>query len=314
MTVGMAPAAGGSALDGRYELTALIARGGMGEVWAATDHRLGREVAVKLLRTDLAVDRRARQRFQEEARAAALVTHPNIVAVYDTGEHEGTPYIVMERLSGRTLADDIATGPLHESRARLVTEQVLNALAAAHAAGVVHRDVKPSNILVTDDGTAKVADFGIAKAAESSDLTTTGLVVGTRAYVAPERLHGGPATPATDLYSVGVMWHEMLTGQKPDGATIPLPAVSTELAPVEPEAASRPTRSISPAVALALLAAAVVAIVVLGRGTSGPGMSPTTVRTNPVASVPSLSASTTVTTSPPPVPAGHPKHGKHGGD
>jgi serine/threonine-protein kinase len=187
----------------------------MGEVRAATDVRLEREVAVKLLRVDLAEIDDVRRRFEGEARAAAALVHPNVVAVFDAGEEDGAPYIVMERLPGRTLADEIAGGPLSTFEARDVAMSVLAALEAAHGAGIVHRDVKPGNVLRATDGTWKVADFGIAKIAEAAgDVTVTGVMIGTPAYVAPERLTGEPATPASDLYSTGVVLYEALTGRK----------------------------------------------------------------------------------------------------
>ena len=211
----MAPTTEPLVLTDRYELAELLGRGGMGEVRLAEDRRLGRQVAVKLLRGDLAANPRVRSRFEDEARAAAQLTHPNVVAVFDTGEHEGIPFIVMERLPGRTLADEIAQGPLSPERATDVAMQVLGALGAAHAAGIVHRDVKPGNILLTDGSVVKVGDFGIAKGAEGLDRTTAGMVLGTPCYVAPERLAGQPATAASDIYSVGVLLYEALAGVSP---------------------------------------------------------------------------------------------------
>ncbi len=200
-------------LAGRYELGPTLGRGGMGEVRSAVDHRLSRTVAVKLLHQG--VDPSARQRFEDEAMAAAQLVHPNVVGVFDTGEHDGVAYIVMERLPGRTLADEIATGPLPIARVRAVADQVLRALEAAHDAGIIHRDIKPGNVLLTDDGTAKVADFGIAKMEEGNDHTATGMVIGTPSYLAPERILGQPATAQSDVYAVGVVLHEALTGDRP---------------------------------------------------------------------------------------------------
>ena len=211
----MAPTTEPLVLTDRYELAEQLGRGGMGEVRLAEDRRLGRQVAVKLLRGDLAANPRVRSRFEDEARAAAQLTHPNVVAVFDTGEHGGIPFIVMERLPGRTLADEIADGPLTEERAIEVAVQVLGALGAAHAAGIVHRDVKPGNVLLTDGSIVKVGDFGIAKGAEALDRTTAGTVLGTPCYVAPERLAGDPATAAADIYSVGVLLYECLAGTSP---------------------------------------------------------------------------------------------------
>lgn len=206
----------------RYRLGPVLGRGGMGEVREATDQRLGRSVAVKLLQPSMASDPGARNRFEDEARSAAKLVHPNTVAVFDTGEHEGIPYIVMEYLPGRTLADEIAEGPLAPARVRTVALQVLGALEAAHRAGVIHRDIKPGNILLTTDGTAKVGDFGIAKTAEGLDHTATGMILGTPSYLAPERILGAPATERSDLYATGVVLYEALTGSKPFAARTPL--------------------------------------------------------------------------------------------
>jgi serine/threonine protein kinase len=213
----------GVLIGDRYELGPLLRRGGMADVHTGLDRRLGRDVAIKLLRPDMAERDDVRLRFESEARAAARLSHPNAVSVFDTGEHEGQPYIVMERLPGRTLADVIAEGPVSVTWLVPVATGVLSALGAAHAAGIVHRDVKPGNILLTDDGTAKITDFGIAKSAEmvsgatagAVDLTLTGQVIGTPAYLAPERLAGAPATFLSDLYSMGVVLYEALTGSKP---------------------------------------------------------------------------------------------------
>jgi serine/threonine-protein kinase len=219
-------------IAGRYRLQGLIGRGGMGEVHAAHDERLDRPVAVKLLRPDLAADGRARQRFEHEARAAAAVEHPHVVTIYDTGEDD-VPFIVMERLPGETLADEIADGPLTPRRLELVARETLDALGAAHQRGILHRDVKPGNVLITADRHVKVGDFGIAKAIEARG-DTTGLVVGTIAYTAPERLAGAPASPASDLYSVGVVLYEAATGTKPfarDSAAATMHAIDHDAPP-----------------------------------------------------------------------------------
>lgn len=206
-------------IGGRYRLEGPLGRGGMAEVRAGTDLRLQRPVAVKFLLPEMAARDDIRRRFEAEARAAASLSDPHAVAVYDTGEHEGLPYIVMERLPGETLADRIATGPQDPAWVRQVAGEVLAALGAAHAAGLVHRDVKPGNILITADNHAKIADFGIAKSLEASDgsldLTGTGQLLGTPAYLPPERLDGGPATAQSDLYSLGVVLYEALTGRCP---------------------------------------------------------------------------------------------------
>ena len=208
-------------LAGRYRMGALLGRGGMAEVYDGYDERLQRPVAVKVLRPEAAAEAGIRTRFEVEARAAAGLSHPNVVAVFDTGEDAGTPFIVMERLPGDTLADRMAGGPVDHDWLRRVAGDVLGALDAAHRAGIVHRDVKPGNILLGEDGCAKVADFGIAKSTEvGTVITGTGLLLGTPAYLAPERIEGHAATPQSDLYSLGVVLYEALAGAKPfDGDT-----------------------------------------------------------------------------------------------
>lgn len=230
-------------VGGRYALDELIGRGGMGEVHAAWDLRLERPVAIKTLREDVAAQRSVRRRFEAEARSAARLVHPNVVAVYDSGEADGIPYMVMELLSGRSLRDEIASGPMQVSEVRSLASQVLGALAAAHSAGIVHRDIKPANILMTEDGRWKVSDFGIAKSVQMQDAdeTVTGMVLGTPAYLAPERLFGGEASPAGDVYSLGVILYEALAGRRPFHADSPegWAAVIAAQAP-EPLAAHRP--------------------------------------------------------------------------
>ena len=239
----------GSFLGGRYRLGGLLGSGGMAEVFDALDERLDRPVAVKLLRPEMAVRDDIRLRFQVEARAAAGLSHPNAVAVFDTGEHEGVPYLVMERLPGDSLADLLPDGPIETAWLCEAATGVLGALAAAHAAGIVHRDVKPGNILLTADGRAKITDFGIAKSLGTGDeainLTGTGQLVGTPAYLAPERLEGNPATARSDLFALGVVLYEALAGAKPfqgdsplavaravaDGDHVPLSAVRPDLDP-----------------------------------------------------------------------------------
>ena len=170
-------------------------------------------VAIKLLHPGLAADPESRRRFENEARSAAALNHPNIVAIHDSGEERGVPFIVMERLPGNTLADLVSRGALPQPAVRTVLAEVLAALAVAHRAGILHRDVKPGNILFTSSGMAKVGDFGIAKTTETNH-TVAGQIVGTVAYLSPERLGGHPATPADDLYSVGVVGYEALTGRR----------------------------------------------------------------------------------------------------
>ena len=202
----------------RYRLGRLLGRGGMADVFEGFDERLSRKVAVKLLRAEVSERHpEVRARFEAEARSAAGLSHPNVVAVYDTGEDDGVPFIVMELLPGQTLADRMADGPVDQAWLRRVAGDVLGALAAAHAAGIVHRDIKPANILLGHDGCAKVADFGIAKSLEAAgpDLTGTNLLVGTPAYMAPERVAGEPATVQADIYSLGVVLYEATAGRKP---------------------------------------------------------------------------------------------------
>jgi len=207
----------GVLIGDRYELGPLLRRGGMADVHAGLDRRLGRDVAIKLLRRDMAERDDVRLRFESEARAAARLSHPNAVSVFDTGEHEGQPYIVMERLPGRTLADVIAEGPVSVTWLVPVATGVLSALGAAHAVGIVHRDVKPGNILLCEDGRAKVADFGIAKALAGSDLTQTGMVLGTARYLSPEQVNGHALDGRSDVYALGVVLYEMLCGEAPFG-------------------------------------------------------------------------------------------------
>jgi serine/threonine-protein kinase len=200
-------------LGGRYELRGVLGRGGMAEVRDGWDIRLNRPVAVKLLHPMFTTQPDDRMRFEVEARAAAALNHPNIVSVHDSGEHDGTPYIVMERLSGHTLADEIARGPMPRPQVRSILGDVLSALAAAHAAGILHRDIKPANILFSAVGDAKLADFGIAKSAGTAH-TLTGQIVGTMAYLSADRIAGRPASAADDLYAVGVVGYEALTGRR----------------------------------------------------------------------------------------------------
>ena len=186
----------------------------MAEVRDGWDMRLDRPVAVKLLHPAFSVADDSRRRFEIEARAAASLNHPNIVAVHDSGDHAGTPFIVMERLSGRTLADELMRGPLPRDHVRAILGDVLSALTAAHSAGILHRDIKPANILFTPTGGVKVGDFGIAKSAETP-ATMTGQIVGTMAYLSPDRIAGRPATVADDLYAVGAVGYEAVTGHQP---------------------------------------------------------------------------------------------------
>ncbi len=203
-------------MSDRYEIGSVLGAGGMGEVRSAWDRRLHRRVAMKILRRELAAQRETRRRFEHEGRMAARLVNPHIVAVFDAGEDGETSYLVMEELSGRTLADAIDEGPLDPEAVRALGLQVLDGLDAAHQVGLVHRDIKPSNVLAAGPGAWKVGDFGIAKSAEATDpsLTSTGLIIGTVAYLPPERLGGAAATPSGDLYAVGAVLYEALLGQR----------------------------------------------------------------------------------------------------
>jgi len=205
--------------NGRYELHRRLARGGMAEVFLARDQLLDRPVAVKVLFPEFATDPAFVERFRREAQSAANLNHPNIVSVYDWGEEEGTYFIVMEYVDGRSLATILSTeGPLHPQRAAEVTSDIAAALGFAHRNGVIHRDVKPGNVLISPQGQVKVADFGIARAmgaGTEDNLTQAGSVMGTATYFSPEQAQGMPLDPRSDLYSLGVVLYEMITGKPP---------------------------------------------------------------------------------------------------
>ncbi len=199
-------------LVGRYELCGLLGCGGMAEVHDGWDQLLQRNVAVKVLHPALQAQPEVRRRFEREARAAASLCHSNIVAVHDYGEHDGTPFIIMERLPGPTLADLIEQGPMPTDLVWSMLNDVLGGLAAAHSAAVLHRDIKPANILMSAPGdTMKVADFGIAKTGDSA-RTQIGQIIGTLAYMSPESVSGATPSAGDDLYAVGVMGYEALLG------------------------------------------------------------------------------------------------------
>jgi len=199
-------------IGGRYRLEQRLGHGGMSEVWAATDTELERRVAVKLLAPDADT-----ARFEREARAVASLSHPNITQLYDYGEDAGRPYIVLEYLSGGTLAERLSDAkPLPDEQTWQISAELAAGLAHAHDRGVVHRDLKPANVLFDQDGRAKLADFGIARvAAGDGTLTEAGTVLGTAAYISPEQAGGEPASPTSDVYSFGVMLYQMLTGRLP---------------------------------------------------------------------------------------------------
>ncbi|WP_432477882.1 serine/threonine protein kinase [Nocardioides sp. GXQ0305] len=213
----------------RYRLDDRIATGGMGEVWRATDTRLGRTVAVKLLKDEYADDATFRTRFTTEAQHAAALHHPGVASVYDYGGGDAThPYLVMELVDGQPLSALIAPDrPMDPEVVRDLMAQAADAIGAAHAAGIVHRDVKPANLLITPDRRVKITDFGIARAAEGMALTQTGQVMGTPQYLSPEQAQGQTAVPASDVYSLGVVAFECLTGRRPFGGETP---VATALA------------------------------------------------------------------------------------
>src|SRR5712691_444959 len=203
-------------LGQRYRLLRRIATGGMGSVWEAEDSVLHRRVAVKGLLEGLAADGRFLERFRREARAAAGLSHPNVASVYDYGEEDSTPYIVMELLRGETLAERLrGDGALPADEAVRITEGVAAALQAAHDAGVVHRDVKPGNIMLTPAGEVKVLDFGIARATTGESLTQTATVLGTATYFSPEQAQGDSVDARSDIYSLGCVLYEMLTAHPP---------------------------------------------------------------------------------------------------
>jgi beta-lactam-binding protein with PASTA domain/serine/threonine protein kinase len=212
----VSPAPVGLLLDGRYRVEASIARGGMATVYRALDIRLDRLVALKVMHPELAADEDFVARFITEARSAARLSHPAVVSVFDQGEDGETVYLAMEYVEGRTLRQVLRDhGRLSPAHALDVIDPVLAALQAAHAAGIVHRDVKPENVLVGDDGRVKVADFGLARALTDASTVTRGLLLGTVNYISPEQSLGEPATPRSDVYSAGVMLYELLTGRPP---------------------------------------------------------------------------------------------------
>jgi eukaryotic-like serine/threonine-protein kinase len=307
-------------LGGRYRLVSRIASGGMGTVWRAVDVVLDRPVAVKTLSEALGEDAKFVERFRREARAAAGLSHPNVASVYDYGEDGSTPFIVMELLDGETLAGRMArSGRIPPAEAAGIAARVAAALQAAHDAGVVHRDVKPGNVMLTRSGGVKVMDFGIAATAWAAPLTATGTTMGTASYLSPEQASGERATPASDVYSLGCVLYEMLTGQAPFPGETPV-AVATahvqsrvvpvrQLAPqvppslaaaceraLEKDPASRPP---SAGAFASMLAAGSGGAGEAGRGSKGSGAAGTTQVLTPVAPTTPLRTES----APPPSPA-----------
>lgn len=206
----------GVTFGGRYELDSRIAIGGMGEVWEATDHVIGRTVAIKILKDEYMGDPGFLERFRAEARHAALVNHEGIASVFDYGEENGSAFLVMELVPGEALSTILEReGSLSTDKTLDVIAQTSAALQAAHSAGLVHRDIKPGNLLITPDGRVKITDFGIARIADQVPLTATGQVMGTVQYLSPEQASGHPASPATDIYSLGIVAYECLAGKRP---------------------------------------------------------------------------------------------------
>jgi len=226
----------GDVIDERYEISAHLGSGGMAEVYCAKDMQLGRNVALKILHERFAADEEFVERFKREASSAAGLAHQHVVGVYDRGEWDGTSYIAMEFVQGRTLKQIIVEhGPLEPQRAVDVTVQILRAARFAHRRGIIHRDFKPQNVIVDDEGRAKVTDFGIARAG-ASDMTQTGSILGTAQYLSPEQAQGHAVGARSDLYSIGIILYELLTGRVPfeadSAVTIALKQVSE--APVPP--------------------------------------------------------------------------------
>src|SRR5919204_3759053 len=235
-------------LNDRYVIERPLGRGGMAQVYEGRDSVLGRTVAIKVLAAQYAGDQAFVARFRREARAAAALNHPSVVSVFDTGSEDSVHYIVMERVDGRTLADVLAEeGPLPPRRAAEIAAAAAEALAFAHEAGLVHRDVKPGNIMITRDGSVKVMDFGIARAVSADSLTQTTAVFGTASYFSPEQARGERVDHRSDIYSLGVVLYEMLSGRPPFRGESPV-AVAFKHVSEEPP----PLRAVAPGVSSAL--------------------------------------------------------------
>ena len=227
----------GLILGGRYRLRGRLAVGGMGEVWVGHDDSLARDVAVKVLREEFAGDPGFLDRFRTEARNSALLSHPNIAQLYDYGEQEGSGFLVMELIHGEPLSDLLAREPiLSVNRLLPILAQTARGLHAAHVAGVVHRDIKPGNLLLSREGRVKITDFGVSLATNQVPMTAAGMVMGTAQYLSPEQAIGRPATPASDIYSLGIIAYEAIQGHRPfTGATsvdIAIAHVKEEVPPI----------------------------------------------------------------------------------
>ncbi len=253
----------GHLLDGRYEILHKLARGGMATVYLATDRRLTRTVAVKVMHDNLGSDQDFANRFDREARAAARLSHPNVVSVFDQGNDNGRPYMVMEYVEGSTLRNLITReAPMEPQRALDLLIPVVSAVAAAHEAGIIHRDLKPENVLISSRGQIKVADFGLARAVTAHTATANGMLIGTVSYIAPELVTHGHADTRCDVYALGVMLFEMLTGRKPHTGETPIQVAYSHvhneitLPSISAPAQWRDTRSAVPAYLDALVVSA----------------------------------------------------------
>ncbi|HEY3409819.1 MAG TPA: serine/threonine-protein kinase [Propionicimonas sp.] len=225
----------GFVLSSRYRLIELVASGGMGQVWAATDEVLERKVALKVTHPREFQKHAVTERFKAEARYAAQLSHPNIVEVFDFGGHDGLTFLVMEFIEGPTLAEMLAAeGPMDGDRVRTILLQLAGALARAHEHGIIHRDLKPANVIISPDGYAKLMDFGIAKDVDAPSHTVAGEVLGTTYYISPEQALGQVVTPKSDLYSLGVLAHELLTGAKPFDRGTPIATALSQVADPPP--------------------------------------------------------------------------------
>src|SRR5438128_7328432 len=235
----------GTVIDGRYRVISRVGSGGMADVYLAEDTLLGRQVAVKLLHHQFAEDEEFVERFRREASSAAALSHPNIVGIFDRGEWQGTYYIAMEYVAGRSLKKIVREhGALEPATAIDLVIQILRAARFAHGRGVIHRDLKPHNVILDEEGRARVTDFGIARAG-ASDMTLTGSIMGTAQYLSPEQAQGQPVSGASDLYSVGVILYELLTGAVPfEGETAV--AIAFKQVAAEPRSPSTLNPSLPP--------------------------------------------------------------------